>query len=94
MTRFTIPRGQQQHTGIKMVTGETPDISKWIDFEFYDCVWYYDQKKVEMMAAGIDWPDGSASPIRSAVTYVTGYFMNPERLSLAQPCSMSCVKTI
>ena len=31
-----------------MVTGETPDISEWIDFEFYDRVWYYDQKKIEI----------------------------------------------
>ncbi len=28
-----IPRGQQQRTGIEIVTGKTPDI---IDFEFYD----------------------------------------------------------
>jgi hypothetical protein len=25
------------------VTGETPDISKWLDFEFYDRVWWWDQ---------------------------------------------------
>ncbi len=47
-----IPRGQQQRTGIEMVTGETPDISEWIDFEFYDRVWYYDQKKIEIDGSG------------------------------------------
>ena len=47
-----IPWGQQQRTGIEMVTGETPDISEWIDFEFYDCVWYYDQKKIEINGSG------------------------------------------
>ncbi len=32
-----IPCGQQQRTGIEIVTGETPDIlSELIDFEFYD----------------------------------------------------------
>ena len=31
-----IPFGQQQRTGIEIVTGKTPDISKWIAFEFYD----------------------------------------------------------
>jgi hypothetical protein len=47
-----IPRGQQQRTGIEIVTGETPDISEWIDFEFYDRVWYYDQKKIEIDGNG------------------------------------------
>jgi hypothetical protein len=27
--------GQQQRTGIEIVTGKMPDISEWIDFEFY-----------------------------------------------------------
>ena len=43
-----ISRGQQQRTGIEMFTGETPDISEWIDFEFNDRVWFYDQKKTEI----------------------------------------------
>ncbi len=47
-----IPRGREQRTGIEMVTGETPDISEWIDFEFYDRVWYYDQKKIEIDGSG------------------------------------------
>ncbi|KAI2489307.1 hypothetical protein MHU86_25280 [Fragilaria crotonensis] len=47
-----IPRGQQLRTGIEIVTGETPDISEWIDFEFYDRVWYYDQKKIEIDGSG------------------------------------------
>ncbi len=47
-----IPRGQQQRTGIEIVTGETPDISEWIDFEFYDRKWYYDQKKIEIDGSG------------------------------------------
>ena len=46
-----IPRGREQ-TGIEMVTGETPDISEWVDFEFYDRVWYYDQKKIEIDGSG------------------------------------------
>jgi hypothetical protein len=35
-----------------MVTGETPDISEWVDFEFYDPVWYYDHKKMDMVDSG------------------------------------------
>jgi Reverse transcriptase (RNA-dependent DNA polymerase) len=29
-------------TPIEMITGETPDISEWVDFGFYDPVWYRD----------------------------------------------------
>ena len=29
-------------TGIEHITGETPDISEWADFGFYDRVWYWD----------------------------------------------------
>jgi hypothetical protein len=47
-----IPSGQQQRTGIEIVTGETQDISEWIDFEFYDRVWYYNQKKIEIDSSG------------------------------------------
>jgi hypothetical protein len=35
-----------------MVHGETPDISEWIDFKFYDRVSYYDQKKIEIDGLG------------------------------------------
>jgi hypothetical protein len=27
----------------EMVTGNTPDICEWLDFEFYDLVWWIDQ---------------------------------------------------
>ena len=47
-----IPRGSQQRTGLEIVTGDTPDISEWIDFEFYDRVWYYDHKKMEIHDTG------------------------------------------
>jgi hypothetical protein len=47
-----IPRGQQQRTGIELITGETPDISEGLDFEFNDRVWYYNQKKIEIDGSG------------------------------------------
>jgi hypothetical protein len=43
-----IPRGSQHRTGLEVVTGETPDISEWINFECYDRVWFYDRKKMEI----------------------------------------------
>ena len=47
-----IPRGNSGRTGLEIVTGETPDISEWVDFEFYDRVWFYDHKKIEMDSTG------------------------------------------
>jgi hypothetical protein len=35
-------RGKHGRTGYEDVTGETPDISEWIDFDFYDAIWYHD----------------------------------------------------
>ena len=36
-------RGNDRRTGYEEVTGQTPDISKWLDFEFYDLVWWLDR---------------------------------------------------
>lgn len=36
-----IPRGHFDRTGYEMVTGKTPDISEYLDFNFYDLVWYW-----------------------------------------------------
>ena len=36
-------RGNNKRTGYEEVTGQTPDISEWLDFEFYDMVWWLDR---------------------------------------------------
>jgi hypothetical protein len=36
-------RGTDSRTGYEEVTGQTPDISEWTDFEFYDLVWWLDR---------------------------------------------------
>jgi Reverse transcriptase (RNA-dependent DNA polymerase) len=36
-------RGADQRTGYEEVTGQTPDISEWLDFEFFDLVWWLDR---------------------------------------------------
>jgi Reverse transcriptase (RNA-dependent DNA polymerase) len=36
-------RGDDRRTGYEEVTGQTPDISEWLDFEFYDLVWWLDR---------------------------------------------------
>lgn len=38
-------RGSDRCTGYEEITGQTPDISKWMDFEFYDLVWWIDCPK-------------------------------------------------
>ena len=35
--------GQDCHTVYEEVTGQTAEISEWIDFDFYDLVYYYDR---------------------------------------------------
>ena len=65
-----IPRGRHDRTGIEQVTGQTPDISEWLDFEFYDLVWYYDQKKMDMNDDGRCV--GLESRIASEVTCAIG----------------------
>ncbi len=36
-----IPRGQHDRSGYEMVTGKTPDVSEYLDFDFYNLVWYW-----------------------------------------------------
>jgi hypothetical protein len=36
-------RGSDRRTGYEEVTGQTPDISEWLDFEFYDLIWWLDR---------------------------------------------------
>ena len=43
-----LARGVDQRPGIERVTGNTIDISEWLDFDFYDRVWYWDAKKMDM----------------------------------------------
>ena len=38
-------QGKDGRTGYKEVTGNTADISEWLDFEFYDLVWWWDRPK-------------------------------------------------
>ena len=43
-----LARGADLRPGIERLTGDTIDISEWLDFDFYDRVWYWDQKKMDM----------------------------------------------
>ena len=40
-------RGVDGRTGYEIVTGETPDISCWLDFEFFDLVWFWKDAKAD-----------------------------------------------
>jgi hypothetical protein len=66
-------RGRDGRTGYEAITGETPDISEWLDFDFYDWVWYHDPP--DMMAETSEeirkigrWL-GVANRVGSALTY-------------------------
>jgi hypothetical protein len=43
-----LARGVDKRPGLEKLTGETIDISEWLDFDFYDRVWYWDQKIMDM----------------------------------------------
>ena len=43
-----LARGVDLRQGIERLTGNTIDISKWLDFDFYDRDWYWDQKKMDL----------------------------------------------
>ena len=36
-----ILRGRNDRSGYEIITGKTPDISEYLDFNFYDLVWYW-----------------------------------------------------
>jgi len=35
-------RGKNGRSGYEEVTGETPEIGEWLEFEFYELVWWWD----------------------------------------------------
>lgn len=35
-------RGRSRRTGLEEITGDTTEIAEWLDFEFFDLVWYHD----------------------------------------------------
>jgi hypothetical protein len=41
-------RGKDGTPGIEQITGQTADISEWLIFDFYDMVWYHENKKEDM----------------------------------------------
>ncbi len=66
-----LARGADQQPGIKKVKGQTIDISEWLDFDFYDRVWYWDQPKADMTTeqARIGRWLGIAHRVGSDMTY-------------------------
>jgi hypothetical protein len=47
-TLSIVARSKSGRPGIEAVMGHTVDISEWLDFEFYDYVWYWDEKGLDM----------------------------------------------
>ena len=46
--RSIISRGDDGRPGLEEVMEHTIDISEWLDFEFYDPVWYWDERNADM----------------------------------------------
>jgi hypothetical protein len=41
-------RASTGRPGMEEISGNTIDISEWLDFEFYDLVWYWDEAKMDL----------------------------------------------
>ena len=39
---YRISRGHDGRTDVEIMTGDTVNIGKWTDSEFYDLCWYWD----------------------------------------------------
>jgi len=47
-----VSRGRDGRTGYEEVFGQTPNIAEYVDFEFYDLVWWWD--KADKMSSTTD----------------------------------------
>jgi len=43
-----LARGASQRPGVEEIMGQTTDISEWLEFDFYDRVWYWDTAKTDI----------------------------------------------
>ncbi|GFH56846.1 hypothetical protein CTEN210_13322 [Chaetoceros tenuissimus] len=55
-------------TGLERLTGDTIDISEWLDFEFYDLVWFWDDRDDEAKPSVGRWL-GVSHHVGSALCY-------------------------
>ena len=56
-------------TGYEKVTGDTPDISEWCDFSFYEYVWYWGTPSDNASAANIGQWLGVSHQLGSGLCY-------------------------
>ena len=54
--------------GLERLTGDSIDISDWIDLEFYDIVWYWDRQNADQKPKIGRWLDVSHN-VRSVLCY-------------------------
>ena len=57
-----------ERTGLEHLTGDTPDISEWLDFDLYDKVWFWDSPHKEQNPRPGHWL-GVSHRIGSALCY-------------------------
>ena len=59
---------KSHRTGLERLTGDTPDISEWLDFDIYDQVWFWDSPGKEENPKPRHWL-GVSHRIGSALCY-------------------------
>jgi hypothetical protein len=63
-------RGQNGWTGHEEITGNTPDILEYVDFNFYDWVWHWDAPDIRDNSPKIGrWLGGLPHRIGAAMCY-------------------------
>ena len=75
-------------TPLEMVTGETPDISEYLDFTLYDWYWYHENTGLGELKLGI-WLSAS-HPVGSAM----GYWTLTENCEIVPRVSVSRVSNL
>ena len=64
-------RGPDTCTGYEDVTGKTPDVSSWLEFTFFDLVWFWKDAKMDMTdeKAQFGYWLGVSQNVGSVLTY-------------------------
>ena len=63
-------RGNTEHSGYEALTSDTPNITEWLDFGFYDLVWYFvPTNEPTSSPRSLGWWLGVSHCIGSALCY-------------------------
>ena len=65
---YSCTAGNGEHPDIERLTGDTMDISEWMEFEFYDLVWFWNNQSDDTKKMLGQWI-GLSNRVGSALCY-------------------------